>query len=443
MFSIVCYLKNILGGKTMIKLKRNHVLGIMILGFMVMGVLPASTAQGATVDELAIFKDVSLSIKYSYISPASRMLVEKTIDIPTTPIKLSVVNSTLVMASDGIDGAYTDCKMTWINGSAGHTYSPSYGAFFGTETEGARNVYQTLSITSENDYSGHATADDLTYVVYQLLESPATYLDRVMAGISASYTSANATIIYARYITEANKANVDDIFATATEDNSWEDTSTYASDTGKVRGLFEDVFADAGVAGLIYGVAQTSSWATGKTVFDHIDDAMTNTSHPAIPGATKTAHIRNAYFGYTGYAVAEAVDIEGAGSIEAVNPTYDESPFSLIAQTDDAYVISFNVFSDLTTSSKLVAGITTFLTEIFPSDKTLAGATVFPIWVHFLLPLVVILGVMGIVAIVKLAKKKTIKISNPKRIVWALVISYAVMVGIMFLIYGASLSWTV
>lgn len=427
----------------MIKLKRNHVLGIMILGFMVLGVLPASTAQGATVDELSIFKDISLSIKYSYISPASQMLVEKTINIPTTPIKLSAVNSTMIMASDGIDTAYEDVRMDWINGSAGLTYSPSYGAFFGTETDGARNVYQTLSITAENDYSGFASKDDVTCVVYQLLESPATYLDRIMAGISASYTSANATIIYARYITEANKANVDDIFTTATLDNSWADTSIYASDTGKVRGLFEDVFADAGVAGLIYGVTNTTSWDTGKTVSDYIDDSLTNTSHPAILGASKIAHIRNAYFGYTGYAVAEAVDIEGAGHIQNIDPNpYTDAPFSLIAQTDDAYVVSFNVFADLTTSSKLVAGITTFLTEIFPSDKTLAGATVFPIWVHFLIPLIIILGVMGIIAIVKLVRKKTIKIAKPKRIIWALIITYAVMVGIMFLIYGASVSWT-
>jgi len=168
----------------------------------------------------------------------------------------------------------------------GLTYSSAFGATFGTETSGARSIYQTLTLTDEKDYTGFAVKDDLTVLVFQPVETPKAYLDRVMAGISASYTSANATIIYSRYITRADKSRMNSIFASAQADSSWDAISTdYSSDTSKVRGLFEDVFDNQQFSGLMYGVLNTTDWTASKTTFDYVDDALTNTSHPVLPGA--------------------------------------------------------------------------------------------------------------------------------------------------------------
>ena len=292
----------------------------------------------------------------------------------------------------GDDLAPSDYLSTGVT----RTYSSSViGSVTLPSTYGASGVYSTLRATDENNYAEQAVDRDLDLYTFYTLDNFYDTVNTKM--VSYGYTVANYTCNYAKLRMSFDKTLVDAFFTSIAGDDDFVELrdDSYTSTTA-VADLFEDHFKTS-MLDLVYSKVNVTDYATSWTIGSEIESVLGGNDTDTSIDGTGNGHvsIRNAAIGFIGLYMADDTVIDPSAVVKSVLPGQADQ-FIKIIETDDSYLIAFNIFSDFVSSSLIIDHFGLALAQIFPHVETASGLA-FPLYVHLIVIAVVSLigGLIG------------------------------------------------
>ena len=385
----------------------------------------AASAAATTLEphpEYNWFDGVSITIKYQYVVSSPGLTFSST------------ENNTLTLELDSSAVAAEDLTCDVINSSTKY-YSPSFAGKMssGTTPASVTGIWQNLMFLSENGFSSYADKEDSDLIAFYQPESIDAVLTRALKGVNSAYTYQNATILDI-YATLSVKKTKFDTFAqaVASDEDYSEIAEKYSTDQTKLTTLFDSYFKDY-LRSITFMTVNVTGYNSGWTVADELENVTTTTDN-SIDGLKSLYEIRNALTGYI--SLVQAPDDVIGGTTPASVPNEHFGKFIGIEVTDENYNVKVGLLSDFTQNNIITKGLTLALTQLFPHIVTGSGKVVFPLWADFVVPAIMILAGYGIYTMVKTFRGKRIKIKDPKKTAVYLLITYAVLVLMMILVYG-------
>jgi len=348
------------------------------------------------------------------------------------------VTVTNEIAMDGYTFTADDKAPSALQAGVARTFSDSYSGSFFSSVSTEEGMWQTLSIVKESSMTQYSLKrDELGIETFYTLEDVYTVVNRAMQSYGKTANDLVVEQIYAEIVLD--KTSIDNFFADTQTDQIQNVAENYATDTTKVATVLDPVFDDY-IYDLCFAPVNVSTYATGWTIAEEVENVFTNSSDSSLDGATKLGSIRNALYGYLGAVYLPSVAQSPKVAVEPSQPSADEGSrfFGFEVRADNTYILKFNLLGDLVSNSKIIQNFGLALAQIFPSTMVL-NQQAFPFWVHLLVSAIIATVVAGVYLLIAQIKSKKEKKKTFLK-VW--LIAFGICMLIMVISFPMLLSFT-